>query len=346
MGRDSPFSVPMSPLRLALLITLTLLQAAHAQEPPGKVIRAGMIGLDTSHVPAFIKIFNSPKAEGDVAGIKVVAGYPGGTDLPASKDRVEKFTEGVRAKGVEIVDSIPKLLEKVDVVLLESVDGRIHLQEASQVIKAGKPLWIDKPIAGSLVDAIVIFELAKKHHVPVFSSSALRYGTEVQGLKKSAELGAVTGAATWGPCSYATGTPDLFFYGIHGIEPLFTLMGPGCQTVSRAISPNTDFVTGVWKDGRVGTYRGIRKGKASAGGMVFGTNAIMPITKAGNYDNLCPEIGKFFKTGQSPVSAEETLEIFAFMEAADESKQQNGSPVALADVLARAKQEAAAKLKD
>lgn len=347
-GAGSSVSCAMIPLRLALLITLTLvlLQAANAQEPPGKVIRAGMIGLDTSHVPAFIKIFNSPKAADDVAGIRVVAGYPGGTDLPASRDRVAKFTDGVRAKGVEIVDSIPKLLEKVDVVLLESVDGRIHLQEATQVINAGKPLWIDKPVAGSLVDAIVIFELAKKHHVPVFSSSALRFGAEVQSLKKSEELGTVTGAATWGPCSYATGTPDLFFYGIHGVEPLFALMGTGCQTVSRATSTNTDFVTGVWKDGRVGTYRGIRKGKAAAGGVVFGTNAIMPITKSGNYDDLCPEIGKFFKTGQSPVSAEETIEIFTFMEAADESKRLNGAPVALAEVLAKAKQEAAAKFKD
>jgi hypothetical protein len=231
-------------------------------------------------------------------------------------------------------------------VLLESVDGRIHLQEATQVIKAGKPLWIDKPVAGSLVDAIVIFELAKKHNVPVFSSSSLRFGADIQKLKKSEELGSVTGAATWGPCSYSTGTPDLFFYGIHGVEPLFTLMGTGCVTVSRATSNNTDFVTGVWKDGRVGTYRGIRKGKASAGGMVFGINAVMPVTKSGNYDDLCPEIGKFFKTGKSPVSAEETIEIFTFMEAADESKRQNGAPVALADVLAKARQEAAAKLKD
>lgn len=308
------------------------------------IIRAGMIGLDTSHVPAFVGILNDPKAEGDVAGIKVVAGYPGGTDLPASKDRVEKFTEAIRAKGVEIVDSIPKLLEKVDVVMLESVDGRIHLQEAVPVIKAGKPLWIDKPVAGSLVDAIVIFELAKKHHVPVFSSSALRFGAEIQTLRHSPELGPVTGAATWGPCSPSTGTPDLFFYGIHGVEPLFTLMGPGCQTVTRAVSAQVDYVTGVWKDGRVGAYRGIRQGKASMGAMAFGANAILPVAKAGDYHDLCREIAKFFKTGTAPVSAEETIEIFAFMEAADESKRQNGAPVALADVLAKAKAEAAAKL--
>ena len=134
---------------------------------------------------------------------------------------------------MEIVDTIPKLLEKVDVVMLESVDGRIHLQEALPVIKAGKPLWIEKPVAGSLADAITILELAKKHHVPCFSSSSLRFGQEIQELKKNEDLGTVVSASTWGPCSYSTGTPDIFFYGIHGIEPLFVLMGTGCETVSR-----------------------------------------------------------------------------------------------------------------
>lgn len=335
--------------RASLLVALAVLglcASSPAQDSAAKPLRAGMIGLDTSHVPAFVGIFNSTKATGDVSGIKIVAGYPGGTDLPASKDRVQKFTEQIRARGVEIVDSIPKLLEKVDVVMLESVDGRIHLQEATQVIKAGKPLWIDKPVAGSLADAIAIYELAKKHNVPVFSSSSVRFGQELRDLKQNEELGAVVAASTWGPCSYSTGTPDLFFYGIHGVEPLFTIMGTGCETVSRAVTKDTDFVSGVWKDGRVGTYRGIHKGKASFGAMVYGSKAIVPVNKGGSYDDLCREIGKFFKTGKPPVSAQETLEIFTFMEAADESKRQGGAPVLLKDVLAKAKAEAAAKLKN
>src|SRR5256885_6752467 len=128
--------------------------AVQAADQPA--VRAGMIGLDTSHVPAFAKLFNNPKATGDISGIRIVAGYPGGTDIPASRDRVKGFTEQLRGMGIEIFDSIPKLLEKVDVVLLESADGRIHLQEAIPVIKAGKPLFIDKPVAGSLADAIGI----------------------------------------------------------------------------------------------------------------------------------------------------------------------------------------------
>jgi hypothetical protein len=295
-------------------------------------------------VPAFTKLFNNPQADGDLAGIKVVAGYPGGTDMPASKDRVAKFTEQVRGMGVEIVNSIPKLLEKVDVVLIESVDGRIHLQEAREVFKSGKPVFIDKPLGGTLAEAIAIVELAKQHKVSFFSSSSSRFGAELVALKGNAAVGDILGAATWGPCSYQSGTPDFFFYGIHGIEALFTLMGTGCETVSRTKSANNDVATGVWKDGRIGTYRGIVKGKADFGAVVYGSKSVQQATKAVSYDALCRQIGKFFRTGHPPVSAEETIEIFAFMEAADESLRQGGKPVALAEVLAKAKVEAA-KLK-
>jgi hypothetical protein len=331
-----------SPRRLCFLTSFALvlsfsLKAAAADPAP---LKAGMIGLDTSHVPAFAKIFNNPKATGDLAGIKVVVGYPGGTEIPASRDRVKGFTEQLRGMGIEIVDTIPKLLEKVDVVLLESVDGRIHLREAVPVIKAGKPLFIDKPAAGSLADAIAIFELAKKQNVPCFSSSSLRFSPGIQDLLKNEQVGAIAGAVTWGSCSYQEGTPDMFFYGIHGIEPLYALMGTGCETVTRIQTADTDLVSGVWKDGRVGTYRGIRRNKADFGAVAFGSKGIVQAGREGGYEELCHEIGRFFKTRKAPVRAEETIEIFAFMEAADESKRQGGAPVSLASVLAKAKAEA------
>lgn len=326
---------------LAALVSIFSASTRAADSAP---LRAGMIGLDTSHVPAFAKIFNSPKATGDIAGIKIVAGYPGGTDIPASRDRVKGFTDQLRGMGIEILETIPQLLEKVDVVLIESVDGRIHLQEAAPVIRAGKPLFIDKPVAGSLTDAIAIYELAKKHNVPCFSSSSLRFTPGVQELLKNEQLGTIVGAVTWGSCSYQEGTPDMFFYGIHGIEPLYALMGTGCETVTRVQTKDTDVVTGVWNDGRVGTYRGIRKNNAAFGAVAFGSKAIVPAGREGGYDGLCREIGRFFKTRKVPVQPEETIEIFAFMEAADESKRQGGAPVSLAKVLAKAKVEAAAKL--
>ena len=328
-----------SSLFLAAALTLVI-SPAFSQDTP-KPLRAGIVGLDTSHVPAFTKLFNT-KSDGDLAGITVVAGYPGGTDMPASKDRVAKFTEQVQGMGVEIVDSIPKLLEKVDVVLLESVDGRIHLQEAREIFKSGKPVFIDKPVAGTLPEAIAIFELAKQHGVTFFSSSSTRFGDKISTLSQDAALGDLMGATTWGPCSYQSGTPDLFFYAIHGVEALFTIMGPGCETVSRVKGKVHDQVTGTWQDGRFGVYRGIIKGKAEFGATAYGSESVIHVAESPSYEKLCRQIGRFFRTGVPPVSEAETLEIFAFMEAADESVRQGGKPVAVAEVLAKARAEAAA----
>ena len=334
----------MKQIAIFLLALLMLNNSAFCQDEP-KLLRLGIVGLDTSHVPAFTNLFNNPKAVGDLAGFKVVAGYPGGTDMPASRDRVAKFTETIRDMGVEIVNTIPELLDRVDMVLLESVDGRIHLQEAREIFKAGKPVFIDKPVAGTLAEAIAIFELAKRHNICCFSSSSLRFGDNIRELVGNPAAGETLGVTTWGPCSYQNGTPDLFFYGIHGIEALFTLMGTGCVTVVRTKGPMHDQVTGVWKDGRIGTYRGIVQGNSDSGAVVYGSKSILQSEKKGGYEPLCREIGRFFRTGVVPVSAEETIEIFAFMEAADESQRQGGKPVSLADVLAKAKAESTQILK-
>jgi hypothetical protein len=202
-----------------------------------KPLRAGIVGLDTSHVPAFTKLFNKGETEGELAGIKVTTGYTGGTDMPASATRKEKFTQQLRDMGVEIVPTIPELLAKVDVVLLESVDGRIHLQEAREIFKAGKPVFIDKPLAGTLAEAIAIVELAKKHNVPFFSSSSSRFGAEMIALKGECGPRRHPRRSDLGAVFVSEGTPDFFFYGIHGVEALYTLMGTGCETVSRTKGP-------------------------------------------------------------------------------------------------------------
>lgn len=323
------------PLFATCMILLSF--AGHCfADGPAKKIRAGIIGLDTSHVLAFTKMVNNPKAVGDLAEISIVAAYPGGSpDLPASWDRVKGFTEKLRGMGVEIVDSIDELLERVDVVLLESVDGRPHLAQARPVIAAGKPLFIDKPMAASLADAMEIFRLAKEKNVPCFSSSSLRFGSEVQAARAGKTFGKVRGCTAWSPLNIEPHHPDLFWYGIHGVEILFTVMGPGCDEVTR-VSPER--VLGVWKDGRRGTFFA----KKGYGATVEGENGSGKIGKYEGYTPLVVEIVKFFKTGKPPVSAEETLEIMAFMEAADESKRLDGAPVKIADVMRRAREKNAA----
>ena len=325
-------------LGLALMSVATN-QAAGDDE---KTLRAGIIGLDTSHAPAFAGLLNGPKAIGDLAGVKVVAAFPGGSpDIPASAERVEGFTKQLAEMGIEIVPSIDALLDKVDVVLLESVDGRPHLAQAIPVLRAGKPVFIDKPVAGSLVDAVAIFDLAEQLNVPCFSSSSLRFSKGIIGMRDHEDVGKVTGCEARGPCSLEPHHPDLFWYGIHGTEILFTIMGTGCEEVSRMQTDGTEFVVGRWGDGRIGTFRGVRAGKSGYGATVYGDKGI---AQSGGYDGYAPlvvEIVKFFKTGKPPVSAAETLEIYAFMEAADESKRQGGMPVKIESVLSKARQAAA-----
>ncbi|RUL84898.1 Gfo/Idh/MocA family protein [Tautonia sociabilis] len=326
---------------LAAAGVLASAAGARAQEGEAGVLRAGLIGLDTSHVVAFTRVLNAEGKVGPLARVKVVAGFPGGSpDIPSSRDRVAGFTQQLRDEyGVEIVDSIDELLEKVDVVFLESVDGRPHLEQARPVIAAGKPLFVDKPMAGSLADAIEIFALAEEAGVPCFSSSSLRFQPEIVAARQQS----IVGAATFGPCSLEEHHPDLFWYGVHGVELLYALMGPGCESVSRVHSEGTDVVTGSWADGRIGTYRGIRAGKSGFGAVVFGESRIDSYTVGGGYNDLLVEICAFFLDGEPPVSPKETIELFAFMEAADESKRLGGAPVSIREVLDRALAEVEAR---
>ncbi|MCO6457713.1 MAG: Gfo/Idh/MocA family oxidoreductase [Pirellulaceae bacterium] len=327
---------------VACLVVSVSSAAALGQE--ARQLRAGIIGLDTSHAPAFAKLLNDPNAPPELAGCRVVAAYPKGSpDIESSVSRVPKYTADLEAMGVEIVPSIDALLKVVDVVFLETNDGRPHLEQSLPVMRAGKPLFIDKPIAASLGDAVAIFESARKYKVPVFSSSSLRFAEGAQQIRGGA-IGKVLGCEAHSPCSLEATHPDLYWYGIHGVETLFTCMGTGCQQVTRVAAPNQDVVVGLWEGGRIGSFRGIREGQSGYGGLAFGQKAVQPIGAYGGYKPLVVEIVKFFRTGEPPVSEAETLEIYAFMSAADESKRRGGSPVTLESVLAAARQQAAETL--
>ena len=295
-------------------------------------IRVGIIGLDTSHAPAFAKLFNSGKP--GFEGFSVVAAYPKGSeDIPSSVERIPEYSAIIKSLGIEITSSIQELLKKVDVVLLETNDGRPHLNQALEIIKAGKPVFIDKPVAGSLRDAIRIYSEAEKNHVPLFSSSSLRYLKTAQQVRYENKIGRVLAADTYSPATLEPHHPDLFWYGIHGVETLFTVMGPGCESVTRITTPDADVVVGKWSDGRIGTFRGTRSGQHDYGGFAFGTDGNISLGSFEGYEPLALKIASFFRDGKPPVAANETLEIYAFMESADESKRRNGASVLLSDIM-------------
>ncbi len=292
-------------------------------------LRLGIVGTDTSHVVAFTENLNDPASKDHVAGARVVAAYKGGSqDVESSRTRVDKYAEELHSKwNIEIVPDIPTLCSKVDAVLLESVDGRIHLAQAKQVIAAHKPLFIDKPLSATLEDAREIARLAREAGVPWFSSSSLRFGEVATSLKSPDN----TGATVWGPGPLEPHHYlDLSWYGIHAIELLYTLMGTGCEEVTRVTTPDADLVVGRWKGGRIGSVRTLRP-YSEFGAVAFRPKEIIqsdPKAKEG-YTPLIREFVKFFETGKPPVPNEETLEIFAFMDAAQRSKEAGGTPARL-----------------
>ncbi len=317
----------------ALSIVASLISVFTASSVNAADLRVGLIGLDTSHVIAFTKTLNDPANKDHVKGAKVVAVYKGGSpDIASSASRVEGYTTDLlKDPNIKLYTSIAELAKNVDAILIESLDGRPHLAQFKEVLSSGKPVFIDKPVAGSLRDAIEIFRLAKQHNVPVFSSSSLRFNAKA--ALKAAKYGDLHGAFAYGPASLEPTHPDLFWYGIHAVETLYTVMGRGCESVQRTQTENTEIVTGVWTGGRVGTMRGNRNGKGAYGVTVFGSTGIVsPELKTG-YGALLQEIVTFFQTRVAPVPAEETIELFAFMEAADESKRRGGAVVKIADVM-------------
>ena len=295
--------------------------AAEPSPDAEKRLRVGVIGLDTSHVIAFTKAFQQAKPDDpDLSGFDVVAAYPyGSADIESSASRIPKYTADMKALGVEIVDSIETLLSKVDCVLLETNDGRLHLKQALQVFRARKPVFIDKPTGSNLAEVVAIYRAASHYNAAMFSSSSLRYSDGAQAIR-AGKVGRVLGCTTYSPCSLEPTHVDLFWYGIHGVESLYTCMGTGCQSVTHNSTEDFELAVGIWADGRIGTFRGIRAGSKGYGGIAFGEKGITEIGPYGGYRPLVVQIAKFFRSLKPPIAAEETIELYAFMQAAAKSK--------------------------
>ncbi len=298
-------------------------------------MKAGIIGYDTSHAVKFAELANSAPGS-KTKGIKVIAGYPSfSPDIKASFSRVDAFkAEMVEKWGVITTSSIKELVDMCDVILLESVDGRRHLQEAEPVIKAGKPLFIDKPLASNYTDSRKIVEMAGENNCPVFSSSPLRFDLNITKTKNDETLGGLLGCDAVTPSSLEISNPGLFWYGIHGVEILYTFMGEGCVKVYSEKSEDFHLVTGLWRDGRLGSVRGTRRGKPGFGATVFGEHKSVRVLSSNEipfYSLIFKEIEEFFKTGEPPVSVEETLEIMKFMQASLLSEK-TGRPVLLEEI--------------
>ncbi len=294
------------------------------------MIRLGILDFDTSHVIEFTKRMNHkhPDKEQWVDGVEIVLGCPGESKI--MPERIPGYKTEMEKLGVKLVDKPSDLIGQVDGMLIESQEGGVHWARAKPFLEAGLPCYIDKPFTCSTADAKKIVELAEKKKVAVFSSSSLRYVPELVEFV-AAEKANILGALAYGPAPIndkdPTLNPGLFHYGIHAVEILYTLMGPGCERVTSTHEKDVDVVTGHWSDGRVATVRGIRKGKADYGCVVFTKDGVTPLALPTKviYRELCKQIVTFFTTKKPPVDSAITVEMMAFIEAANKSGMNHGA---------------------
>jgi hypothetical protein len=288
-------------------------------------LKIGMIGLDTSHCPAFTELLNKESHAHHVKGGIVTCAYPGGSnDFELSYSRVGKITDQLQSEyKVQIAGSPEEVAERTDAILLTSVDGRVHLEQFKQIVSYKKPIFIDKPLAVSFDDAKEVYRLAAEAGIPVMSSSSLRYIEDLQSeVMESKEK--IIGADTYGPMKIEPTQPGLFWYGIHSVEMLYTILGKGCTHLNTVTNDDYDLVIGEWEDGRIGTVRGNRRGNNQFGALVHRESSSVFIdgqkgTKP-HYASLLNSILKMFQTSKTQIDPEETLEIIRFIEAANESR--------------------------
>lgn len=326
--RFSP-SLPFLPALLLGMIPHSSLMAVD--------LKIGVVGTDSSHSEQFTLRLNDSANPNFVPGARVVTAFPAGSkDLPMSQERIAGFTATLQDKlGVRIVGSIQEAVAGVDAILLLSLDGRPHLDEVKAVAPLKKPIFLDKPVAASLKEVVEIFKVAEAAGAPLFSASSVRWYPGVVEVA-AAQAGATTGALSYGPSHMLEHHPDLFFYGIHPTEALFTVLGPGCASVVFSPSKGISVATGTWADGKIGTLFALHQGAQDYKVIRFASDKIVEQRSTGDYTPLIREIVTFFQTGKPPVTPAQTIEIYAFMEAANESKRKGGRSVTLREVLERA----------
>ncbi len=296
-------------------------------------MKLGMIGLDTSHVREFVKVFNDPKHPNFVADMPLVKAFPGGSqNTSVSYSRVDNFTKEVAAAGVEIVDSM-QALEGLDGYLLESVDGLQHLEQFSQLAQFGKPVFIDKPLTCSYAAAKAILDVSRKTGVPFMTASSMRYAVGVADLCPEGET--VSSAEGFGPLSFLPDYRDYFWYGIHTVETIYHYLGAGCEAVEALSRGDTELLVGTWKDGRLGLCVGNRTGAYRFGARIL-TNKTQHTSVIDNsvsyMGSMSTAIAAFMRTGVSPIAPQESVEVIAFLEAASRSHAAGGRRVTLAEL--------------
>jgi predicted dehydrogenase len=244
-----------------------------------------------------------------------------------------RYVDELSAAGVELVDREEQLLGRVDAVFVLSNEGGVHLARSEPFLHAGVPVFVDKPLATSTADARRIVARAVRSGTCVISCSALRWAHDLRALAQDLDAGEIRGADVFAPAPLHDRNPGLFHYGVHGVEMLYALLGPGCVSVSCAREASSEVVVGRWRDGRIGVLRGLRADPRDYGVTIHRGAGVTQrmVDTAHVYTDLLAAVVPALAERTWLIPADELVEVVAFQSAALRSAEDGGRVMQVAD---------------
>jgi predicted dehydrogenase len=284
-------------------------------------MRIGAIGIDSSHLPEFTRRIKALNDEGKSA-CKVTHLYDPGEHANA---KAPEWLATTKQLGVEQVGSIDELLSTVEGVMVLSVNGNKHLGLALPSLSKGLPTYIDKPLTCKLSEAKELLKVARMSKARCYSASSLRFAPEVTEMNREA-LGEIRAIDAFGPGQLHPLMEGLFYYGVHAIEMVDAIWGPGVKRVSAIHLPDRDLLDLDYHDGRYARLRMERKGSYDFGATVHGEKSILQfkVDFTPVYMRLIQGMTRFFEGGPAPVDLRDLVENVAVMEAGNASIKANG----------------------
>ncbi len=246
------------------------------------------------------------------------------TDDPADAPQVARA-----AKIPNVVASPQSVIGEVDAVLIATDDGFDHLERARPFIEAGLPVFVDKPLALTISD-LKTFVSWQQHGARIQSSSGLRYSPELDPLAIDFGVGELRWIAGLSCKTWER-------YGIHLVEPIARLLGPGFATVRLETQPGLEVAHLRHRSGVQISLPVIADGAALFGTLhICGTAGEKTLRLADTYTAFRRQLAEFIsyvQTGRSTYPFSETIELMAVLIGGIRSRCEQSRQVAVAEVI-------------
>lgn len=284
-----------------------------------RVIKIGVVGLDTSHSIEFVRRMQAPDCPADqkVAGLRATACLRFETPFQ-NRDGLDARQKTLEGWGVKVTESFEEAVADCDAIMMTINDAAFHLDYFRRCADLGKPIFLDKPMADTVAAGRMIFDLAAAKGLKVMSCSSLRYVTSL--LEACRTIPQPAQASTFGPLGKAPAGSSIVWYGVHAFEMLERAMGRGAASVTVVRDQMGVVCVVAYKDGRRGVVE-LAEGNYSYGGTLRGEGKavafVADMSRA--YTLQLIEIETFFRTGQMSLGLDDTLEVMALLDAAQQS---------------------------